>query len=224
MNLIINIAIKIIEIKNDLLYEKEHLKQLKQYEIELNCKKEEFENIFSQKFTFQKATNQSENKENEFKFTQTQRMNYQRIKQRIKICKRQINKYEFEIIRNKKEQNMIENNKILNEMNKYEIKFNNKNDGKYLLNIVQTYGTKQAIILEYIKQLYANKNNKIIIFSLFGQTLNTIRNRLLNINVNCVLCIGNVHMRKKAMAYCPTLNKSNNIYHIIVQRNIHIHY
>ena len=46
----------------------------------------------------------------------------------------------------------------------------------------------------------ADVSHRIIIFSLFGRTLEQIARRLSRLGVRCVTCRGNVHSRKRAMA------------------------
>jgi len=94
---------------------------------------------------------------------------------------------------------MIQNDAIEADIVQFEAEFRQKNDGDCLLEIVKKYGVKQAAIIEFVKTLYADDKNRIIIFSLFGATLNAIKSRLSTVGVGAVLCRGSVHSRKKAM-------------------------
>ena len=60
--------------------------------------------------------------------------------------------------------------------------------------------SKQRHLLQFVKRACADPDNRLIIFSLFGATLNQIQQRLHRVGVQCVQCRGSVHSRKKAMA------------------------
>ena len=71
--------------------------------------------------------------------------------------------------------------------------------GQVLLDIMRKYGSKQALLLQFIQQILEDPNSRIIIFSLFGELLRILKNRLKMIKVEAGLCRGNVIARKKAM-------------------------
>ena len=72
-------------------------------------------------------------------------------------------------------------------------------EGDVLLDILRKYGSKQALLLQCIQQILEDPKSRIIIFSLFGELLRILKNRLKMIKVEAGLCRGNVMGRKKAM-------------------------
>ena len=70
-----------------------------------------------------------------------------------------------------------------------------------LLKIVNEYGSKQGQLIIRVRELLLeNSKNKIIIFSVYDDTLKSIRKRLQLFGIKSVLLIGNVHTRRYAMS------------------------
>ena len=80
-----------------------------------------------------------------------------------------------------------------------------------LLPIIDKYGSKQARLISYVRELLNETNgnntstsNKIIIFSLFGDVLKDIQSRLDMIGIKSSKLIGNVYSRQRAMSAFQT--------------------
>jgi len=71
--------------------------------------------------------------------------------------------------------------------------------GGVLLKIMRKYGSKQAFLIQFVHQILEDPDHRIIIFSLFGQSLRTLKDRLKMVGVEAGLCRGNVFCRNKAM-------------------------
>ena len=71
--------------------------------------------------------------------------------------------------------------------------------GSILLEIMRQYGSKQALLLQFVQQILQDRSCRIIIFSLFGMLLQVLKKRLERIGIHAALCSGNVYSRRKAM-------------------------
>ena len=66
-------------------------------------------------------------------------------------------------------------------------------------NNINKYGTKMAYLLTYLKHLFENDNNKVIVFSKYIKMLNLVSNVLKENNINFVNIKGNVYVKNKAI-------------------------
>eukprot|EP01083_Nonionella_stella_P299904 1021196_1 len=152
-----------------------------------------------------KWQNKRENVQKEFKLAEVfatapvKRERYSRLEQKIKGCMNNITRYEKDLIQYGHENKMIQNANISQNIQRYESEFSSKTNGEYLLGIVQTLGSKQAFIIQYIESLYKDESNHVIIFSIFAKALDSIKEQLSVINIPVVSCRGNVYIRRKAM-------------------------
>ena len=65
----------------------------------------------------------------------------------------------------------------------YEEQFRTAGDGEKLLKILRKFGSKQALLLQFVLEKLGNPNNRIIIFSLFGRLLKILKDRLKMVGV-----------------------------------------
>eukprot|EP00484_Ammonia_sp_Unknown_P002448 CAMPEP_0197074852 /NCGR_PEP_ID=MMETSP1384-20130603/211316_1 /TAXON_ID=29189 /ORGANISM="Ammonia sp." /LENGTH=394 /DNA_ID=CAMNT_0042513693 /DNA_START=1 /DNA_END=1181 /DNA_ORIENTATION=+ len=159
------------ELPRILKREEAELVQLRKYEKTLNQKKQEFEEK-GMEFSIKRAFR-----------TETEREKYRRLDQRIQSATKRIQLLKLDVVQYQKEYEMLQHEQISHDIEKYETEFEKKTDGEFLLHVVQKYGAKQADIVEYVKSLYQEKSHRIIIFSLFGATLNTLKSRLGRVGV-----------------------------------------
>ena len=55
------------------------------------------------------------------------------------------------------------------------------------------------MLLQFVQEILVDPKSRIIIFSLFGELLRTLRNRWRKVGVHAELCRGDVHCRRNAM-------------------------
>lgn len=65
---------------------------------------------------------------------------------------------------------------------------------------INAHGTKAGAMLFVVRALLANKENKIIVFSQWGGLLSHLGMELKNGGTQVARCVGNVHMRNKAIS------------------------
>ena len=85
------------------------------------------------------------------------------------------------------------------EVRRFEANIASAPQGEVLVEIMRKYGSKQAFLLQNVQEILEDPQNRIIVFSLFGELLQILKKRLAMIKVDAGLCRGNVHQRRKAM-------------------------
>ena len=88
---------------------------------------------------------------------------------------------------------------IEDEETQFEAKVATAPRGDVLLELYRRYGSKQALLLEFVLGALENRNNRIIIFSLFGELLSIIKKRLKLVGVKAGIVRGRAGARRKAM-------------------------
>jgi SNF2 family DNA or RNA helicase len=76
---------------------------------------------------------------------------------------------------------------------------NNENNENTIDQLTYKYGSKLGKLIGLCKQLFTNKDNKIIIFSQWDRMLHMIGITLQENGIDNVYCKGNVHQRNKAI-------------------------
>ena len=146
---------------------------------------------------------------------------YEYLCARIKKAKKKIEILDLETKRYEKELKQIKNGSLLElrqQVQEWELQFqrhdsnsnsniniNGANVADKLIFIVNKYGSKLAHLINFVKQLLfepdgSKTKHKLIIFSLFGDTLESIKQLLDLIHIRSSLLVGSIHRRRIAMS------------------------
>ena len=121
------------------------------------------------------------------------------IPKELQEHKQKINRLEMELEFYHPIHEMIHDTKIDDTVIEFENNIKSEKNGEVILRVLRKYGSKQALLLHFVQTTLEDPNNRIIIFSLFGVMLETIRERLRDVRIEAGLCRGSVHQRRKAM-------------------------
>ncbi|ETO09678.1 hypothetical protein RFI_27699 [Reticulomyxa filosa] len=78
------------------------------------------------------------------------------------------------------------------------------------LSMALQYGTKQAHLIAFVREVLTDPKNRVIIFSLWDSLLRDIKAKLHGQSINATVCAGTVHARRQAIkAFQENVNEKD---------------